>query len=854
MNRRLSFGLASAGLLAIAASTATAQTESTTPQVSEEWGVEEIVVTARRRDESLQDIPQTVNAVTSESIEKLNLLKFEDVQAVVPGLTLASNNTGFGAAASMRGVSFEAQTLTSPTVEFYLNDAPAEANLVFQSMYDIGQIEVLRGPQGTLRGRASPSGAITLTTRKANLSEYGGYAQVSGTHQDSYNLQGAVNLPIFTDRLAVRIAGVYDENEYDGVRSVNSDVDPKQQTKSGRITVGFAPTDMVDASVSYQYLKRDLRSYVHVTGPGSLGDSTNPALGAGYNGPALDPEDRRSVQDEPGNLVHKYDAIDAQINWHVAGQRVSYVGAYRKQDIDSAYTVDAGNLNPGVEVFQPVMSEYRQRSHELRISSEERIADKFDYTAGLFYANTDSDPTHSQQAANYNPGALGRPDSLGTIYPQYIAQTLIDRKSHIEEQSAFASVTWHITEVTELTLGGRYIVNKSDEFTGLSISPSLVSLPASLCTTFPQLGGSTATSPFPGYCDIPVQNLAVFAGSPNEQLAQLAQLAQLGPRNLNPQVNKSKNKPFVYNVQLSHRFNDDFMAYANVGSSWRRGVAVLGIFPVPSDPVVNDLVDHPPEKSRSYELGFKADFLDDRARVNLAVYHQNYDGLIFRSTQPITYIGDRGAGPQLIQFQFINSADAVVNGVDLDAAFQITPRWNVTLAASYADGHVDDDFIPCNEGPALNPADPQGRYINLCKSDDTISAATKWNASLQSEYSVPFSDNVDGYIRGLYTYYPKNKEQEFFQAESYGLLNLFMGVRSPDGVWDVTLFAKNAFNEKETLTVERSLGAFADAMYNYPLFANIPENGIYGKAGYLPTRITPRREIGLQVRYAFGSR
>ena len=126
----------------------------------------EIVVTARRRAESLQEVPQTVNAVTAETLQKLNIRQFQDIQAVVPGLSLSPTPTGYQNAASLRGVSFDVNTGAQPTVAFYLNDAPVQLSFLFQSMFDVGQVEVLKGPQGTNRGISAPSGAPSEKTSR----------------------------------------------------------------------------------------------------------------------------------------------------------------------------------------------------------------------------------------------------------------------------------------------------------------------------------------------------------------------------------------------------------------------------------------------------------------------------------------------------------------------------------------------------------------------------------------------------------------------------------------------------------------------------------------------------------------
>src|SRR4051812_10948496 len=184
MRQSLLLLLAGASVAALASTAAQAQNAppaapAAAAPAPEEATLGEIVVTARRRTESLQEVPQTVNAVTSESLQKLNIRQFQDVQSVVPGLSLATTSSGFQNSASLRGVSFEVNTGAQPTVAFYLNDAPVQLSFIFQSLFDIGQVEVLKGPQGTTRGISAPSGAITITTHKPDLSDFGGYVDLT---------------------------------------------------------------------------------------------------------------------------------------------------------------------------------------------------------------------------------------------------------------------------------------------------------------------------------------------------------------------------------------------------------------------------------------------------------------------------------------------------------------------------------------------------------------------------------------------------------------------------------------------------------------------------------------------------
>ena len=238
-----------ASSLAIAASSIAQNSSGTmVPTPSDESGdaLSEIIVMARRKEELLVDVPETVDVVSAETVRNLNILSFQDLQSIVPGLTMNTDPGGLNDTVSMRGVTFTvySQDLL-PTVALYLNDTLAAPQVLFQSLYDVGQIEVLRGPQGTLHGEPAPSGAITLTTRRPDLSQFGGYVDATGYSEDAlhgpgaFDGQAAVNLPILRDMLAVRLAGVSEDNHADLVRSVFSPESPYSHTQSARSTVSL---------------------------------------------------------------------------------------------------------------------------------------------------------------------------------------------------------------------------------------------------------------------------------------------------------------------------------------------------------------------------------------------------------------------------------------------------------------------------------------------------------------------------------------------------------------------------------------------------------------------------------------
>lgn len=815
-----------------------------------------IIVTARRKDESLQDVPQTVNAVTSETIQKLRINNASDIAQIVPGLSIegsSSGSGGFGSSSGIRGVPTFLNSNASPVVQFYLNDAPTgRGPEVTQALFDIGQIEVLKGPQGTLRGRSAPTGAITITTRRPDLEEVGGFVNMSGSSRGNVNAQAALGVPIVPGVLALRLAGAVDHNEANGVTSANHRADPYVRSESLRGTLLFQPSPNFTASVMYQRLWRDSSTFTQVMGPGN-----------GVNGPVIAAGDRLAITDRPNVTKGKTDFIVGQADWSFAGQKLSYVGSYRNGRSNGAAPQDTANVLPGVEYFQFTHTPAKEVSQELRLSSEERIAGIFDYTVGVFYDREWSHPTVSGVAA-FLSGAFGRPGTLPVVQDpldRYTLRTAITIDPVATEKSAFGSITAHIGESTELAVGGRYIdFTRRDRYTlgllgGFNAfrNPTPIpafNVPALPCGALgfldPRLAGSISSP--------------IYTGSPSVcELPIASRLLQNVDR-------RTKFTPVLYNVSLSHKFGPDFMVYGNVGSAFRSAGPQIGITSLTTCCTqlggadlgsIDDLIFHGQEKSTTYEIGFKSTFFDQRVRLNVAVFRQKFDNFFFL-TQSTRYLSVTSslAAATVSSSEFTADADAKVKGIDVELGARITPRWNVDFGFSWSKAQLDNALIPCNDGnfdgvvdnivPTTQDFINAGTLLARCRSSESISRTPRWNLTAQSEYSAPLSDQMDGFIRGNFVYYPDNpNSSQGVVIDNYSLLNLFAGVRSSDNAWEVSLFANNVLNTQQILSINpvapvSSGGAAA-------FFGNRP-------SGYQQIAYTPRREFGLLVRYAFGSR
>jgi iron complex outermembrane recepter protein len=848
----LLFGVAGAALC----SPAYAQETSAPVAASDDSVTGDIIVSARRRAETLQDVPQTVNAVSSQTIERLRINNAADLTQIVPGISIEGASAGaggFGASSSIRGVPTFLLSNASPVVQFYLNDAPTgRGPEATQSLFDISQIEVLKGPQGTLRGRSAPTGAITVTSHRPDLNEVGGFVNLSGTTRGAINAQAAVNLPIIDGVLAVRFAGVIDHSEGNGVTGANYRIDPYAKREGFRATVRFEPTENFGATVMYQRLMTHTRSFTQVFGPGN-----------GINGPAIAAGDRLGITDRPAETEGTVDFLVGQAEWRFAGQKLAYVGSYRSGKSDGLTPSDTSNALPGIEYFQQTITPAWETSHELRLSSEERIAGIFDYVIGGFYDREWSRPI-VQTNGTFLAGAFG-PSGTPPVVQQPLSRYTISSLTAIDptavEKSVFGSITAHIGEKTELTAGGRYInFNRHDRYTVATLPAfNATAAPAAQCGFIPNGVVSTV---YTGRCDVAI------AG-----------------RIIQSEDRRTEFNPVIYNVSLSHKFSSDFMVYGNVGSAFRSAGPSIGItgqatLTLPGYGSIQDLVFHGQEKSTTYEVGFKASFFDKRVRLNVSAFKQKFSNFFFL-TQSARFmsVSDTAAfntyaasvtalnpapalpsGVDVSSAEFTTDANAKVKGIDVEAAFQITPRWSLNVGYSWSKARLDNALIPCNDsnfdgapdtgGNAQTKAQQAGGFvlagtmIARCRSNESISRTPNWNLTVQSEYTTPISDKTSAFLRGSLLYYPKNPNaSQGVVISDYAMLNLYTGVRSDDGAWEVSLFANNLLNTQQVLGINPvAVSSSADATFGRP------------PSGYQSISYTPRREFGLNVRYAFGSR
>lgn len=826
--RKISTLLLGGGLMAL--STLALAEETAPAPSSEETGAlapsEEIIVSARRREETIQGVPQTVNVVTAAQVEKLNLRSFQEIASIVPGLTLTQTSS-FSSQATVRGVAFVPEASgNNPSVEFYLNDAPISSGFLFQSTFDFGQFELQRGPQGTLRGRASPSGSIAVTIRRPVLDEAGVVMNGTVTNRHAYKLDGAFNIPIIKDVLGVRLAGVVDRNRGNNVHSIKEISDPAhnegpfRRTEAIRASVRFEPTDWISANVMYQKLHAEDHSFAQVV-------SDSLITGSVATTQILRPFDRLAIEDQGTYSFQKHDVLIGNVDVRFAGQRLSYVGSWNRQRFSSFGPQDPGDFftpprinlverefaDPvgftracvdgsfGLSIrpttgayYQCTLGEGSRHSHEIRLASEDRIAGIFDYVIGGFHDRLENPTDLTSETPIVN---------LARASVTSVSRTAILRRAQSTEKSVFGNLVAHLGDF-ELSGGLRYI-----DYTSSS------SLQQNTAITDSNSAHDTAT---------------------------------------------------IYQATAKYKVAPDVMVYAQVGSSWRPRNFVTFVNQTRLTARERAFTQLPPERSTSYELGLKTSFLDGRGRFNISAYYQKFKNYPFRQPS-VFYVNYRLVGnvatPEVGTFNFVPPVPVTVKGVEAEAAFQILPRWSVSANVAYADGKIKNGTVACTDlnrdgVPDINVSQPTlaqlqaslpaGENVAVCSGINRRALLTpKFGANIQSEFGASLTSDVDGFLRASATINGRtdgDPGNQFDNVGSYGLLNLFAGIRAPDGAWEISVFGKNILRKNQVLNVGAGLQS---TTYRSPAANTF-------QSQYRSITVTAPREFGIAARFALGSR
>ncbi len=421
--------------------------------------LEEVVVTAQKRLESVQDIPATVNVISGDTLKDFNVFNFTDLEALTAGLQIDSF-TGRSGRMTLRGITYNPNSAAEASVTTYWNQAIVDSNAIYQQLFDLQRIEVLRGPQGTLAGRTSPAGAINIHTARPNLDELEGEVRVTLADNDGINTQLAVSVPLVPGRLAVRLAGVFDDSELDELTNELTGEVSGSETTAGRISLSWLPTDRLTVDFAAQYLERDFDDLGVLAGVPTGDPRLDPE---GVLVP-LDPYDRRDarvgIDGVSDNTDSDYLNTSLVLNWELGGHTITAVTGYHETDSLREFDQAQGSANPDNAARRIATDDRTDWSQELRFASDG--GEIWDYMVGAYYEHSDIFFSQENVQIPISPLAGG---STVLLFP-----------AEAERWGLFTHNQFYLSDQWTVQVGLRYQEIRTDREMSLVAGPNGISV------------------------------------------------------------------------------------------------------------------------------------------------------------------------------------------------------------------------------------------------------------------------------------------------------------------------------------------------------------------------------------------
>jgi iron complex outermembrane recepter protein len=623
MNHRRTFSLCLLSAAITASTNTLAQTEDENARV-----LEEILVTSQKISESLQNVPISVSLATAKDIKDINAFDFKDIQEITPGIRFGGGAGLQSAAIRIRGVGPDFFALGTPqSVAVFVDEvAQSQIGAVFSTMVDIKQIELLRGPQGTLYGQNAPGGVFNITTQDPNFDGFNGYVEGSYSSFGSSDLttkdvRAALNIPLIDDKLAWRLAGVYSDSDgYVKLVSPTAEDDSTggKDNKAVRSKMLWNASDRVQVkwTVNYQDLEQN-PSGPNIDGlvPGTGGTAISP-IPATYN----KFEDRRNYGESASVVTGDVKDTSLHLTWDTDMFQVDMIGFYQQFDTESNEIREPYPNSPPENVFN-IAIDSELTTLELRLSNS---GDRLDYVAGLYYFNNTAEGTTFvvEQGVDVN-GA---------------------NESENEGYAAFANVNFHLADKWDLALGMRY----DDSEQTLNSSTTFAGIDAKLDDGKLEFDHVSWSVKLRNYIN-------------DDMTAYLA---------IDHAYKQGGFNPLVVGVQA---LSDGF------------GFPIPPLVAEAADSSAT----YDKETSDAIELGLKGTFLEGKLRLGGNIFYQRFEDHQVQQTNqtPAALAGLFGS---FFLAATTNAEKVETYGIEADATYLLGDHWDISLRAAYADPTVDE--------------------------------------------------------------------------------------------------------------------------------------------------------------------
>lgn len=760
-----------------AAATQASTTDSVSaPDGQAAAGIEEIIVTAQRREESLQRAAIAVDVVSGDSLISAGVTKAADLSVLVPSLQVA-NNGGSNTSFYLRGVgAFTSNSYSDPAIAFNYDGVyigrPAGTSGVF---YDVARVEVLKGPQGTLYGRNATGGAINVLPVKPRVGETSGFINAGYGNYDSLSLQGGVNLSL-SDRMAARISGTVINR--DGYLSDGTSDD---EGYALRAQVLVEPTDDLNVRLASDYyhaggsgggasyVARTLYNPVtqtYTVQPSGLTPDIgllDPRSGvfltqtfSGLAGRTTTPLQRQPFLDNDTF------GVNAEINWSTGLGTLTVVPAYRR--FKQFGIQDAlGFLIRTDEVDE-------QYSLEGRFATD--ATKRLSAIVGGFYYKEDvtSDFSVQQQVLD--------------SFQQFTQST--------ESLAAFGRLTFRLTNRVRFVAGGRYTTD-TKRFDGVAdVLLTICTTPAIGCPGAPLL-------PFGLSANDVIAQLRLVAINPSNSIyirpGDPAAARTVYRRGITPINQQRTDEKFTYRLGAEADIGSASLVYLSYETGFRSGGFAFSLF----NPTFG------PENIKAFTVGAKNRFLDNRLQLNVEGFYWKY-----RDQQ----VSHQGTDPNVGQAFFTENIGRSTNkGIEVELQFRPVPDTRLSVDVQYLDAKYDSFVYTVPAFAAGNPTppplvgcavtrppaiSPTATYSIDCSGKQAFRSPT-WTVNLGIAQTVHIGDlNL---IADVNTHYQSanNTGFEFLDIQrvsSYWVSNAALTLELPKPDWTMSAFVNNIENKR----------------------------------------------------------
>jgi iron complex outermembrane receptor protein len=749
--------------------------------------LDEIVITATKRETNLQDTPVAVTAFSQSALDQNHVVDVTDLVKFVPGVAFAEQGDQSGTMITMRGIGNDSAytELDSPEVAMYVNGIYSPRSQGAAAMlYDVDRIEVLRGPQGTLFGHNSTVGVIDIFSAKPQIGVFAGNAEMSTGNFNAFGTRGMVNLPI-NDMLAFRVAFATEKHDgYADFQNVPSYATAlgldttayvtqgtkyySEDRKSYRLSGLFVPTDWFTWNLSFE-------NYVDQGGP------VVPLMQAPRPGEPLwsiqaqfSPYNDRTSNDLRSNMNFKLnDYLDLT---YIGGK--SRLGGNELEQDDGGLAIPTSATTPGngpLEAAQTVYSEFDSYSNELQLKSSGTHF--IDWIAGIYTFRERNDIRFDiNQYNGYKDGAFNWAGAF--IQP--------DRSQ--EDRSVYAQAVMHVTDSIRLTGGLRDSFDDERDIGGRNIT----------------YNGCAGCGPYTYGLNLQQLQAAGYAVSDNDAYTSSRKLTYLGR----------------VDVDLAQ----DMLGYLSVGTGYHPGR-------------VEDGGTHDnPETLTNYEIGEKSTFLNGRLTANTAIYYENFQG--YQVTSVVTT--KNAAGETIAsQTEQVNAQGATGYGLEFELAAKATALDAVQFEMAIMKTRLENLITVDSRLYALNPADPLDHVQNFKGNELPHSPPVSLTLGYDHTFELGNGDRLVPHVafhyeaRSWLSYYneraPIGGVSDWDQQTAYTRTDATLTYKSgSEHKWEAEAFVKNI----EDKNIKTNAYVYEINGVNEPLAIYMPPRTFGGKVRF----------------------